>query len=146
MLRYIRSMPYNMIHLCVDEQDEYKITGTAYNNTIEFPIQFNDIYDVIIKFDDIFNKNGNPLAYNVLRSFQGNTIVGQYQNKPTMICDYEKFSDLKGKITECDIVVKSRRQSNWQGCVFFGDTEFSYSTIMELIRIIEQHIQRVVTG
>lgn len=143
MLKYVRSMPYNMIHLCVDEQDEYKIAGTAYNNTIEIPIQFNDIYDVILKFDDIFNHNGNPLAYNVLRSFQGAKKTGRYQNKPAMVCDYENFADLKGKITECDIVVKSRRQSNWQGCVFFGEKEFAYETVMDLIKIIEQHIKKI---
>lgn len=142
MLQYVKSTPYNMIHICIDEYEDYKMTGVAYNNTIDHPIYFNDIYEVVLQFDDIFNKNGNPLSYNVLRSFQGKKTMGQYQNKPHMFCDYESFLSKNGKIMTCDIVVSSRRRSNWQGYVFAGNQQYAYENIFDLIQIIEKQINQ----
>ena len=69
MDKYIRSMSFNMIHLCIDDYENYKIKGRAYNNTRQEVICFNDIDDIFIQFDRIFDDNGQPQASQSSRSF-----------------------------------------------------------------------------
>ena len=38
MDRYMRSAPYNMLHICVDVLDQAHIEGRVYNPTLKEPI------------------------------------------------------------------------------------------------------------
>ena len=38
MLKYAKSIPFNMIHVCIDEYNHFQMKGYAYNNTIESTI------------------------------------------------------------------------------------------------------------
>ena len=137
MNRYVRSIPFNMIHVCIDDYNGYQIGGRAYNNTIESPILFSDIQDLILKMDDIFNRNGNPQSSQVKRTFQGKTPTYGYQNKPKVLNDFEQFLKIHGKILDIDVVVKSRGKSTWQGSVLYQNEEIQFQTLLDFIKIIE---------
>lgn len=138
MNKYINSIPFNIIRLCVDTFNEYEITGTAYNSTIKSPIPFLDINELFLKFDMMFDKNGNPLASKIIRSFKNEISQYPYQNKPKTYCSYKTLQEHKGKVSDFDIVVVSRNNSTWQGSLFHKDQEYPYTTILDLIKTIEK--------
>lgn len=134
MDNYINNMPFVMIHLCIDEVDNYQIKGTAYNNTVEEPIVFQDIHDMILKVDKIFDKNGNPQSSRMKRSFQKEEKESSYQVNPKTYCEYTDYLDKKGKINTFDILVQSRRHSTWQGSLFYQEQEEKFENILELLK------------
>ncbi|MBM6930856.1 hypothetical protein H5999_07300 [[Clostridium] spiroforme] len=69
MDKYIRSMPFNMMHLCIDDYIDYQIIGSLYNTSSEM-MKFSDISDIILEMEHIFNRNGNPQSSQLTRSFQ----------------------------------------------------------------------------
>lgn len=142
MIKYTKSISFNMIHVCIDKYDDYQIEGRAYNNTIESPIHFSDIHEIVLRFDDIFNKNGNPLSSSIKRSFTHTEEIGRYQNKPKTLCSYEVLEQYQGKIMDFDIVVKSRRQSTWQGSLFFDGEELAFMDILDMFKMIDQQIHK----
>lgn len=137
MDKYIKSMPFNMMHLCIDEYQNYQIRGTLYNTSTASGTEFNDINEVILKMDEIFNRNGNPQSSSIRRSFRNNETTAVYQNKPILLCQYEDIMKHQGQYFTMDIVVKSRRQSSWQGIIFFQDCEIIFSTILDMVKHIE---------
>lgn len=137
MNKYINSISFNIIRLCIDTYNGFNITGKAYNNTIQDFIDFHDIYEVILKMDTIFDKNGNPLSSQVRRSFQQETSIYPYQNKPAILFPYETLREHKGVLADFDIVVKARRNSTWQGSIFHENKEYEFNTILDLIKIID---------
>ena len=114
MDKYIRSMSFNMIHLCIDDYENYKIKGRAYNNTRQEVICFNDIDDIFIQFDRIFDDNGQPQASQSSRSFTHPKPLGRYQFRPETYNDYDEFLNEVGKKATLDLVIKSRKRSTWQ--------------------------------
>ncbi len=142
MNKYINSIPFNMIRLCIDSYNGYKITGKAYNSTISECIDFMDIYEVILRMDRVFDHNGNPLSSQIRRSFHQEDTVYPYQNKPSTLVSYEELAKHKGKIAAFDIVVKGRRNSTWQGCVFHRDIEYTFSTILDMIKILDSLLKK----
>lgn len=143
MIKYTKSIPFNMIHVCIDEYDHFQMKGHAYNNTISSAIEFSDIHEIILRLEEVFNRNGNPLSSHLSRSFSDQEEIGRYQNKPEVLCDYETFFQYKGKIMDFDIVVKSRRQATWQGSLFFDNQEIEFQDVLEMIKIIDQKIDSV---
>lgn len=136
MEKYIKSSPHNMIHLCINGVKDYQISGLAYNTTIQDPIQFTDIHDMILSFDKIFDKNGNPQSSHIKRSFQKEEKPSKYQIKPQMLCEYENYLDKKGSIATFDIIVRSRLQSTWQGIIFYQDEVIVFENMLDFIRKI----------
>ncbi len=136
MQRYINDIPFNMIHLCIDESNEYQIKGRAYNSTIENPLYFEDMNDVFLKFDHIFDKNGNPLAWQSHRSFKQQENMTMFCYKPKEVMGYKRLLEYHGKMMTFDIVVKSRMASEWQGILYYQDQAYEYQSIGELIKKI----------
>lgn len=137
MEQYIKSIPYNMIHICIDQYIDYQIKGRAYNPTLLTPISFNDIQDLILSIDDLFNHNGNPIASQDKRSFFHEDPTTSYSYHPEVVCNYEDFIQYKGEILTLDIVVKTRHHTSWQGLVFINGREEPFNDIIGLIRLIE---------
>lgn len=136
MDKYIKSMPFNMLHLCIDQYKDYQISGTVYTTSTDKGIKFMDINEIILYMDEIFNKNGNPLSSSQKRSFTKNETVSRYQNKPPVLCSYDEIMAFQGKILTIDIVIKARRNSSWQGIIFYQNQVIVFSTILEMIKNI----------
>lgn len=136
MEKYIKSSPYNMIHLCINGVKDFQISGLAYNTTIQDPIQFSDIHDMILSFDKIFDMNGNPQSSHIKRSFQKEEKPSKFQIKPQTVCNYENYLDKKGSIATLDIIVRSRLQSTWQGIIFYQDEVIVFENLLDFIRKI----------
>lgn len=136
MKRYMKSMPYNMIHLCIDRYDGYQISGRAYTPTLDYYIDFADLNELFLKLDHVFDKNGNPVASQSMRSFQKPEKAGKYQASPKVVKDYMELLGESGKELNVDIVVKSRRKSSWQGILFYQEEGVAFDTILELIHKI----------
>lgn len=136
MKRYMKDIPFNMIHLCIDEFKDYRMKGRAYNNTIKSCIVFKDINEMFLRFEDIFNHNGNPQAWHTQRTFDHEIPSFQYQYKPETYEDYEKFLLCQGKLETMDIVVKSRKMNEWQGILYMDSCQYEYTSVAQLTKFI----------
>lgn len=142
MERYMKSMPYNMLRLCIDECEDYHIKGRIYNPTLTNPIYFHDVNEAFLQADHIFNKNGNPLAAQSIRSFQGKEEVSSFRFEPPICIAYRELLNFKGQQITFDILVKSRRKATWQGILFYQGESIVYDTILDLINIILEFIKK----
>lgn len=125
-----------MVHLCIDHCLDCQIQGRAYNNTIKEEIIFNDIHELVLKVDSIFNTNGNPLSFEEKRSFSKKINSQVYQHKPILYNDYLDFMNYHGTIATFDIVVLTRMKSSWQGILFYQEQSIEFKDVLELIKII----------
>lgn len=125
-----------MVHLCIDQCQDCKLQGRAYNNTIKGEINFRDIHELVLKVDSIFNVNGNPLAFEEKRSFHKENNTQVYQYKPVLYNNYQDFTKLYGVIATLDIVVLTRMKSSWQGVLFYQEQTIEFQDVLELIKII----------
>lgn len=141
MDKYIRSMSFNMIHLCIDDYENYKIKGRAYNNTRQEVICFNDINDIFIQFDRIFDDNGQPQASQSSRSFTHPKPLGRYQFRPETYNDYDEFLNEVGKKATLDLVIKSRKRSTWQGIIIYNGQEIAFVSILEMLNYVISFIE-----
>lgn len=136
MDKYVSSMSYNIIHICIDEIEESQIKGYIYNNTLKEPVFFTDIHNLILIADELFDKNGNPQSSQIKRSFQREENKFKFQVKPSINCDCRVFLDKKGEILTFDIVVKSRSNATWQGLLFYQEEEIAFENVLQLINTI----------
>lgn len=133
MKRYINDIPFNMIHLCIDYFDNYSMKGRAYNSTVKNPLIFEDINEVFLKFENVFDHNGNPLAWQFHRSFDKKENVNAYCHKPEEVNDYKDLMEYHGDMETMDIVVKSRRLNEWQGVLYVKGQKYTYQSVGELV-------------
>lgn len=140
MDRYMRSAPYNMLHICVDVAKEGHIAGRVYNSTIEDCIVFRDVNELFLKVDRLFDRNGNPMPSSLKRSFtpRDETRPHFYQRHPAQVCDYAELLKQKGEVITLDVVVLTRHLSSWQGYLFYEDQTYEFKEVLEIVKIINK--------
>lgn len=143
MDRYMRSAPYSMIHVCLDDYSDHLFAGRAYNPTIEDPIVFHDINEFFLKVDELFDRNGNPMSGSVKRTFRGEAKrQNSYQRHPELCCSYESLLQYQGEVLTADLVVTTRHSVTWQGFVFYDHQTYPFKDVLEVYRIISNIISK----
>ncbi|MGM9954136.1 MAG: hypothetical protein ACI32Q_12295 [Intestinibaculum porci] len=140
MDRYMRSAPYNMLHICVDVASEGHIAGRVYNPTIKENIVFRDVNELFLKADQLFDRNGNPMPSSLKRSFtpRDETRPHYYQRHPAQVCEYRDLLVQQGKVITLDLVVLTRHLSSWQGYLFYEDQTYEFKEVLEIVKIINK--------
>lgn len=142
MRQYMKSIPHNMIHVCIDSFIDYQIQGRAYNTTLEEPIIFKDITEFVLQLDSIFDRNGNPYAAQSKRTFQKEEEeMRRYTNKPIVLKEYEQFLSYVGAVGTVDLVVKTRGVLNWQGFLFYENQQEPFEDVLQLFKLILKKLQ-----
>lgn len=137
MDRYMRSAPYNMLHICVDVLDQAHIEGRVYNPTLKEPIVFNDINELFLKVDQMYDRNGNPQSSNIKRIFtRVKSHQSSYQRHPKQYEDYEDLLKYQGEVLTFDLVVLTRHMSSWQGYYFYNGEMHEFQEILEIVKFI----------
>lgn len=128
----------NSLRICIDKMDENEIAGRFYSPLKKESIEFNDFIEMITKADKVFDEKGYPQAFQCKRSFKGEECHPSFCMKPEILRETDQIVNQKGTIASYDILVISRRQTNWQGIL--QDTEGKklgeFRGILELLKLI----------
>lgn len=132
--------PSTAIRVCVDEINGSQISGRAYCAQIANTFYFNDIVELVLEMENIFDERGYPDAFQIKRSL--------IPKEPEIIPFDQKLARQKQMRQNCNIpqdmgkratflvYVMSRRNSSWQGRVEWiddgGITQFS--SALEFLR------------
>lgn len=110
--------PPNMFRVCVEENTN-NIEGYVVSPLTDEKIFFSDIAGLLLKMDKLFDQVGYPQAFQKKRTFletDGNE--NSYRGIPSVVREKEEILNQQGKKGTYDILVRSRRNTTWQGFVF----------------------------
>lgn len=130
--------PPNIFRICIDRKQN-DIEGRAFTPLADEAIAFNGLGNLILKMDLIFDKSGYPQSYQDKRSFGREKTAGNsYRGVPKSVLDDAVIAEQSGEVLTCDVLVKSRMNTSWQGYVFDGEGERvgEFSGEIELIEQI----------
>ncbi len=108
---------------CMDSREK-DIAGRVYTPLSESVLQIGSIGELLLKMDRLFNENGYPQAFQEKRTFgvqrrEHNT----YRGIPPVKRNYADIVQERGRLKTVDIMVYSRRNTTWQGCIALWGTE-----------------------
>ena len=110
--------PMNGFRLCVDQVTE-DISGTFFSPLLEKPVSYQGCNQLLLQMDALFDEKGYPQAFQEKRSFASEKKkIASYHGIPKRKGNSKEIYSQKGKIATMDIVVSTRRNTSWQGCIF----------------------------
>ena len=118
-----RYYPLNMFRVCVNGSGS-QWRGTAISPLSGRDIMFSDITELIVAMDKLFDEKGYPQSFQCKRSFlKGQEESNFYQGIPNAERTAEEILSRRGETGTCDIMVRSRRNTSWQGEVYNAEGE-----------------------
>lgn len=129
--------PPNGFRVCVDSRED-DISGLVYSPLKECPISYTGFNELMLKMDQVFDKSGYPQAFQVKRSFlQSKKNPAPYHGVPKVSSETLQIFEKAGKLFTVDVVVKTRRNTSWQGNVYSTDgTKLgSFESDIELLQL-----------
>lgn len=110
--------PANAFRICVDKVEE-SICGRVYSPLAESAIDFIGIGEVLVKMDELFDRNGYPQAFQDKRTFViESERSNAYRGIPEYIMSAEDILAKLGLVDTIDILVRTRQNTSWQGTIF----------------------------
>lgn len=108
--------PPNAVRICIDDYKNYDLKGRIYSKLRNDSLIFGSIGEMLLKVDDMFDENGYPQTFQQKRYFNESgkekicTVPAVFENDRMILGQ-------KGSLKTYDIVIESRRKSNWQGII-----------------------------
>ena len=110
--------PPNAFRVCVDDLRD-DIAGRIYSPLVAEAILFVSIGELLVKMDELFDRYGYPQAFQDKRSFDSAKEQGNlYRGMPKAEQDDEKILSQVGREGTFDVLVKSRKNTSWQGSLY----------------------------
>ena len=112
------SSPSAFLRVCVDQSDGSRISGRVYSQRLTHPMAFSDIGSLVLRLDEVLEKQNFPQAFQRSRTFREREILSTFT-----------------------LYVISRRNASWQGWVDWmdGSPRQQFASALELIRMAEEH-------
>lgn len=111
-----RRRALNSFRLCIDTINDSHWSGRVYSLLLKQKINFNDLTEMVLMVDQVFDHNDYPKAYQTKRSFNQDD-SNKNNEKLKVKYDLDLFALKKGKLKTYDIIVTSRQHTSWQGIV-----------------------------
>ena len=130
-----------LLCVCVDRKVDGNIGGRLYHCYNEEPFLFDDVVEVGLEAEKLFDEIGFPQASTVTRSFMENKQVGEKRGKEKIRMQQTLISYVGTKGTFL-VDVRFRQKATWQGSVVCMETgeKLLFSSFLELIKIIDAQI------
>lgn len=121
--------PPNAFRVCIDGKGT-DISGRIYTPLCQDVIEFQGIGEILLKMDALFDSAGYPQAFQEKRTFEEKKERdNRYSGIPSAKQSVENIQAIQGRLYTTDIIVRSRRNTTWQGSVYAVDgvqiSEFS---------------------
>ena len=135
------SSPSAFLRVCVDQSDGSRISGRVYSQRLTHPMAFSDIGSLVLRLDEVLEKQNFPQAFQRSRTFREREIHVPAAGDPEegiTLCEVEGASGALATFTLC---ILSRRNASWQGWVDWmdGSPRQQFASALELIRMAEEH-------
>ena len=131
--------PSAALRVCVDQSDNGRISGKVYSQRLTRPMAFSDMGSLILRLDEVLEKQNFPQAFQHSRSFrehEGNVPASADPSEGIPLKEVEQAS---GALATFTLYVMSRRNTSWQGWVDWmdGSPRQQFASALELIRLAE---------
>lgn len=135
--------PPNAVRICIDNYRNYDIQGRIYSKFRKDSLVFCGVGEMFLKVDDMFDENGFPQTFQERRYFDENR-KEKRRAVPVVFENDDMILRQKGGMKTYDIVINSRRKSNWQGIIRKenGIEDVLFRSEMELLNFIWDDISK----
>ena len=135
--------PPNAVRICIDNYRNYDIQGRIYSKFRKDSLVFCSVGEMFLKVDDMFDENGFPQNFQERRYFDENR-KEKRRAVPVVFENDDMILRQKGGMKTYDIVINSRRKSNWLGIIRkeIGIEDVLFRSEMELLNFIWDDISK----
>lgn len=131
------------VKICIDSSDNTSYQGKAYTLMEEKPFIFQDLIQLFLHIDQLFDHHGKPQSFQSKRTFTKHKTINHYCFQPSLQRSFDQIQINKGKLGNFDVVVTSRQNTTWQGILFLENgKKIPFHTFLELIDSIEHSIKK----
>ena len=132
--------PSAALRVCVDQSDNGRISGMVYSQRLTRPMAFSDIGSLVLRLDEVLEKQNFPQAFQHSRSFREHESRVPAAADPSEGIPLEEVEGAAGALATFTLYVISRRNASWQGWVDWmdGSPRQQFSSALELIRLADE--------
>ena len=131
------SFPVNHIRVCIDNPSAF--SGRIYGTSLKDPVDFTSEESFLRSVCSIYDGIGQPLSYTVVRSFGGDgPKYNSYKASPRRYYTAKEIEKLTAKCNYYDLIMLSRRNSEWQGLIQDNAGQFmgNFKTAFECLKLM----------
>ena len=131
--------PVNCLRVCIDVCSETDLIGRIYSPLAREALHFNDIREMLLKTDAMFDEAGYPQAFQAKRSFkEGERLPASYAAAQEIVRPTSCIINQFGEAVTYNVVVMTRQHTSWQGIVYSTDGVKinSFSGDLELLELL----------
>lgn len=136
----MRELTPNMLWICVDQCDQTQLIGTIHSIMRKEPIKFNDVNQMVLGADALFDEIGYPQSFQKKRSMKEEERTPYERLAKEKQRSMEEIRETHGKQATFIVMVNARQFANWQGCLM--DEQFvrkgNFRDVMELVHMLMQ--------
>ena len=131
--------PSAALRVCVDQSDNGRISGKVYSQRLTRPMAFSDMGSLILRLDEVLEKQNFPQASQHSRPFREHESNVPASADPSEGIPLEEVEQASGALATFTLYVMSRRNASWQGLVDWmdGSPRQQFASALELIRLAE---------
>lgn len=131
--------PSAALRVCVDQSDNGRISGKVYSQRLTRPMAFSDMGSLILRLDEVLEKQNFPQAFQHSRSFREHESNVPASADPSEGIPLAEVEQASGALSTFTLYVMSRRNASWQGLVDWmdGSPRQQFASALELIRLAE---------
>ena len=132
--------PSAVLRVCVDRSDNGRISGMVYSQRLTRPMAFSDMGSLILRLDDVLEKQNFPQAFQHSRTFREHESHVPAAADPSEGIPLDEVEGSAGSLATFTLCVISRRNASWQGWVDWmdGSPRQQFASALELIRMVEE--------
>lgn len=125
----------NSLFIEFDMSEESVLRGTIKGVSIE-PVEFNDLNQLLVLFDQVCNKLMLPQSSVQLRTFANSNKerVVEFETREVGEIDFGENSKV------LQIIISKRQNASWQGQAFSEESKWNFESELEFIDIIHEFI------
>lgn len=132
--------PSSFLRVCVDQADGSRISGKVYSQRLTSPMAFSDMGNLILRLDEVLEKQNFPQAFQRSRTFREHEAHVPAAGDPDEGIPLEEVEKAQGSLATFTLCILSRRNASWQGWVDWmdGSPRQQFASALELIRLAEE--------
>lgn len=132
--------PSSFLRVCVDQADGSRISGTVYSQRLTRPMAFSDMGSLILRLDEVLEKQNFPQAFQRSRTFREHESHVPAAGDPDEGIPLAEVESAQGALATFTLCILSRRNASWQGWVDWmdGSPRQQFASALELIRLAEE--------
>lgn len=138
MMTVNESIP-NLVNICVDVIEEGDIKGRYYHKYSRSAHVFENVMDLVLEMEKLFDALDYPQATTRLRSFSKNKEQKKTVEKMESVWENAVFSEERGEKATFLVSVKTRANAGWQGEVIWVEKKNTgkFRSLLELIKMLD---------